>query len=150
MSDKVFIVHGHDNAMRNNVSKFVKGLGYTPIILHQQSNGGKTIIEKVEANSDVCFAIILMSPDDEGRSVRETKEKKRARQNVVFEFGYFVGKLGRKKVCVLIKDDVEKPSDIDGLVYLNYKKGQWRNQIKMELNNVSQTKTINDSSVFIW
>lgn len=148
MSNKVFIVHGHDNAMKNNVSKFIKDLGYTPVILHQQSNRGKTIIEKFETNSDVVFAIILMSPDDEGKSVRETTIRKRARQNVVFEFGYFIGKLGREKVCVLIRDNVEKPSDIDGLVYINYKKGQWRNPIKMELNEVasiSHTLTIDNN-----
>ncbi len=116
----VFIVHGHDQAAKHAIAEFVRRLGLNPIILDEQANKGQTIIEKFEENADeVGFAIVLLTPDDVGAPKDKQDEfKSRARQNVVLELGYFMGKLGRERVCPLLKDEVEKPSDIDGLVYV--------------------------------
>ncbi|MDR5591135.1 nucleotide-binding protein [Christiangramia sp. SM2212] len=116
---EIFIVHGHDNELKEKVARFLEKLKLKPIILHEQVNGGLTVIEKFEKFSEVQFAIILMTPDDIGNSVKNQKRLNlRARQNVIFELGYFLGKLGRENVCALLKDNIEKPSDYDGVVYI--------------------------------
>ena len=118
-SNKVFIVHGRNNEIKETVARFLEKLGLKPVILHEQPNGGKTIIEKFEEYSDVGFAIILMTPDDKGYLADEpVSTKNRARQNVIFEHGYFIGKLGRERVVALVKGDLELPSDINGILYL--------------------------------
>lgn len=118
LSDKIFIVHGHNSLMKETTARTLSKLGLAPIILHEQSDGGKTIIEKFEKNSsEVGFAIILLTADDEGKANKETELKSRARQNVVFEMGYFIGKLGRERVLLLLENGVEKPGDLDGIVY---------------------------------
>lgn len=117
-SNKVFIVHGHDSLMKETTARTLSKLGLDPIILHEQSDGGKTIIEKFEKNSsEVGFAVILLTADDDGKAKKETDFKSRARQNVVFEMGYFIGKLGRSKVLLLLENGVDKPGDLDGIVY---------------------------------
>ena len=123
-SKKVFIVHGRDESKKYEVSGFLYEQGLEPIILHEQVNNGQTIIEKIEKNSDVACAIILLTPDDEGK-LKNSKNplKTRARQNVIFEAGYFMGKLGRNKTIILSGVE-ETLSDIDGIVYIdinNYK-----------------------------
>ena len=135
MSKKVFIVHGHDGEARETVARFVSKIGLEPIILHEQANKGRTVIEKVEANSDVGFAIILLTPDDEGRAKKGTDPlKERARQNVLLELGYFLGKLGRDKVCALKKGDVDIPSDFAGVVWeLMDDAGGWKQSLAREL-----------------
>jgi predicted nucleotide-binding protein len=116
---KIFIVHGHDNELKQTVARFIEKLGLIPIILHEKENTGLTIIEKFEKFSEVNYSIVLMSPDDVGNSVMESKNlKPRARQNVIFELGYFYGKLGRKNVCAIVKGDIEIPSDNDGIIYI--------------------------------
>ena len=133
----VFIVHGHDNGLKNEVARFITDMGYNPIILHEQPNRGKTIIEKIEAFSKVCFAIILYTPCDKGASKDSHDLLPRARQNVVFEHGYLVGKLGREKVCALVKEEVEKPGDVDGIVYIMYDdRGAWKKDIAKEFNTL--------------
>lgn len=98
LTNKIFIVHGHNNESKQIVARTISQLKLEPIILHEQAEQGRTIIEKFEKNSsDVNFAIILLTADDEGKAMRETDFKSRARQNVVFEMGYFIGKLGREK-----------------------------------------------------
>lgn len=131
--EKVFIVHGHDDGLKNEVALFVKRLGLEDIILHERTNRGMTIIEKFEANSDVGFAIVLYTPCDVGRSVSSDNEKPRARQNVIFEHGYFVAKLGRENVVALNKGDVEIPNDLSGMIYTSYEKDDWKRQIAHEL-----------------
>lgn len=130
---KIFIVHGRDDSAKNEVALFLAKLGLSEIILSQQANAGKTIIEKIEAHTDVGFAIVLYTPCDEGNLVGETP-KARARQNVIFEHGYLIGKLGRDKVCALVKGDVEIPNDISGIVYTDYDdKGAWKIEVGREL-----------------
>ena len=123
-SKKVFIVHGRDDSKKYEVYGFLHHLGLEPIILHEQVNNGQTIIEKIENNSDVCCAIVLLTPDDEGKlKGTDNTLKTRARQNVIFEAGFFMGKLGRKRT-ILLSGVEDKMSDIDGIVYLdinNYK-----------------------------
>jgi predicted nucleotide-binding protein len=115
----VFVVHGHDKAAKESVSRFIEKLDLHPIILHEQPNEGRTIIEKFEDYSNVGFAIVILTPDDIGGPRNKPDEQKpRARQNVIFELGYFVGKIGRRKVCALYKEDVEMPSDYDGVLYV--------------------------------
>jgi predicted nucleotide-binding protein len=116
----VFIVHGHDEAAKESVARFLERLKLMPIILHEQPNQGRTVIEKFESHADVDFAVILLTPDDLGYPQGEPdKAKLRARQNVIFELGYFVGKLGRKRVCALHKGGVEILSDYQGVIYVS-------------------------------
>lgn len=117
--EEVFIVHGHDDLAKTKAARFVEKLGLKPIILHEQTSSGKTIIEKIEEYSNVGFGIVLYTPCDKGcKSGNESKLSNRARQNVVFEHGYLIGKIGRNNVCALIKDEVEVPNDISGVVYV--------------------------------
>ena len=129
-STNVFIVHGHDDAMKMAVSNFIRKIGLDPIILHEQPDGGRTIIEKFQDYSDVAYAIILYSPDDEMKS-----GKKRARQNVVLEHGFFISKLGRDRVVGLVKspDEVEIPSDLSGVLYKPFN-DTWEFAVAKEMN----------------
>lgn len=123
-TEDIFIVHGHDEQMKQEVEILISELGLNPIVLHRKADEGQTIIEKFEKNSQVAYAIILLTPDDicYSRKQEELDDKERvkefrARQNVIFEFGYFVGKLGRNRVCCLYKEGTEIPSDVNGLIY---------------------------------
>ena len=113
-------MHGHDDEAKVTVARFLENLGIKATILHEQANRGQTIPEKFEEHAaDAGFAIILLTPDDVGASQDETADlKPRARQNVVLELGYFWGKLGRGRMCVLYKEGVELPSDIHGILYV--------------------------------
>lgn len=124
ISNKVFVVHGHDTMTKNELEIFLSSLGLEPVVLHREPDEGHTIIEKFEKHSDVGFAFVLLTPDEIAYTVDQAmlpeesrKTELRARPNVIFEFGYFVAKLTRKRVCCLIKGDVARPSDIDGLIY---------------------------------
>ncbi len=115
---RVFVVHGHDEAARESTARFLEQLGVQAIILHEKPNEGRTIIEKLEYNSSVDFAVVLLTPDDVGAVATSADSMNpRARQNVVLELGYFIGKLGRDRVCALHRGSVELPSDILGVVY---------------------------------
>ena len=134
---KIFLIHGRDNAAKQEVARHVESLGIGAIILHEQASSGMTIIEKIEhyAN-DADFAIILYTACDLGRGIRETKvhPRNRARQNVVFEHGYLMAKLGRKNVCALVKGEIETPNDISGVVYVGLDEaGAWKSEINKEL-----------------
>ncbi|MEK6782326.1 MAG: nucleotide-binding protein [Bacteroidota bacterium] len=132
--EAVFIVHGHNVAIQQSVARIIERLGLKPIILHEQANSGRTIIEKFETHSDVGFAIVLLTDDDEGKAKTEVDLKKRARQNVVMELGYFIGKLGRSRVLPLHSDGVELPSDIHGLLYIPIDNADnWKFSIVKEL-----------------
>jgi predicted nucleotide-binding protein len=118
-NNKVFIVHGHNGELKYKTAELLRKLGIEPIILHDQPNSCRTIIEKIEDfGSEASAAIILFTPDDVGKAVSEDEPKSRGRQNVVFEAGYFMGLLGRSNT-ILIKSDnsIELPGDLDGIVY---------------------------------
>ncbi len=131
----IFIVHGHDEAIRESVARFVEKLDLIPVILHEKPNAGQTVIEKLESQSDVGFAIVLLTPDDVGAPKEDEKSlKARARQNVILELGYFFGKLGRSMVCAIYKEDVEIPSDILGVLYIPMDKGgAWKLRLVKEI-----------------
>ena len=104
VNKKVFVVYGHDEIARTQLDAMLRRWDLKPIILDQVASGGKTIIEKLEEYSaDVNYAIILATPDDEGKCLTEEKMRKRVRQNVVLELGMFLSKLGREKVAILLK-----------------------------------------------
>lgn len=131
---KVFIVHGHDDLAKTETARFVENLGFKAIILHEQANFGKTIIEKIEKYSDVGFGIVLYTPCDLGREESGRDLKPRARQNVIFEHGFLIGKLQRENVVALFKGNVETPNDISGVVYIemdNY--NAWKIKLAKEL-----------------
>lgn len=131
---KVFIVHGHDNEAKQETARFIEKLGLQAIILHEQASKGKTIIEKIEENSNVGFAVVLYTPCDEGKAKTQSKLHDRARQNVVFEHGYLIGKIGRQNVCALVRGDIEKPNDISGVVYINMDShGAWKTDLIKEM-----------------
>ena len=133
---KIFIVHGHDDKLKLEVEAFIYKLGLEPVILSEQANKGKTIIEKIEENTDVGYGIVLYTPCDKGGTAETPYDamKFRARQNVIFEHGYLIGKLGRNRVCALVDGDIEYPNDISGVVYIPYK-GQWKHDIEQELKS---------------
>jgi hypothetical protein len=136
LSNKIFIVHGHDGEAREAVARFLEKIGLEAIILHEQASRGRTVIEKVEANSDVGFAIILLTPDDLGRAKTETELEPRARQNVLLELGYFIGKLGRDHILAIKRGDVEIPSDFAGVVWQPFEGGNWKHSLAKELQDV--------------
>lgn len=128
--NKVFIVHGHDSGKKETIARFLEKQGLEAVILHEQDDEGDPIIDKFEKNSDVDFAIILYTKDDKGRGNNEEELKDRARQNVVFEHGYMISKLGRSKVCALIEDGVELPGDMAGVIYVKMDgEGAWKNKL---------------------
>jgi predicted nucleotide-binding protein len=144
---KVFVVHGHDEKLKVQVARFLEKLELEPVILHEQADRGLTIIEKFEKHSEVSFAVVLLSPDDAGGKLKEEFRwmgfgqemetetlKARARQNVIFEFGYFIGKLGRANVCGLYCEGVELPSDYSGVLYTKVDDGgAWQFNLLKEL-----------------
>lgn len=133
-SNEVFIIHGRDEGIKNEVARLLTQVGLEPIILAEQPSQGSTIIEKFEQHADVGFAVALLTPDDLG-SERDGKElKSRARQNVIFELGFFIGKLGRKRVCALTKGHIEIPSDYSGVVYIGLEQAPaWKYELVREL-----------------
>lgn len=147
-SDKIFIVHGHDNSAKNELARFIERIGLKAIILHEQANGGNTIIEKIEEYANtVGFAIILYTACDKGKSKKDDDLKDRARQNVVFEHGYFVGKLGRNRVIALNKENIETPSDINGVIYIPMDSNEgWQTKILQEL--IKAGYTIDANNIF--
>lgn len=128
---KIFIVHGHDEGLKQSVARIIEKQSIQPIILSEKANTGRTIIEKVEKYSDVGCAICLFTADDMGREKSDKADKSRARQNVVFETGYFMGKLGRDHIVILSDSDVDIPSDLDGVVYTNTR--NWEVDLLKEL-----------------
>lgn len=136
MNNKGFVIHGHNDTMKLEVARFIeKYIKKQAVILHEQPNKGKTVIEKFEYNSEVDFAVALWTADDEGKAIKDEDLKSRARQNVIFETGYFIGKLGRDRVIILFEDGVEKPSDYDGVVYISLA-GEWKHELRIEIESM--------------
>lgn len=140
--NKVFIVHGHDATLKLEVARFIEKLQLEAIVLSEQANQGKTIIEKFEAHAEtVDFAVVLLTPDDVG-GAKGGDTKSRARQNVILELGYFIGKIGRQKVCALFKSGVELPSDILGVVYVSADE-DWRLPLAKEMKTAGLLVNLN-------
>lgn len=122
-SRKVFIVHGREHGLKEAVARLVERLGYETVVLHEKPNQGRTLIEKFEQEADAAFAVVLLTPDDQG-GLRASQDEPsvtspRARQNVVWEFGYFAGAMGRARVAALVpNEDLEQPSDLSGIIYI--------------------------------
>jgi len=136
--NRVFIVHGHDEAMKQAVARTLERIGLEPIILHEKPSEGRTIIEKFTDYSNVSFAVVLLSPDDMAHPKDQPPKdaKLRARQNVIFELGFFIGKLGRNRVLVLYQEEknFEMPSDYSGVLYTPYDdSGRWQFDLIKEL-----------------
>lgn len=138
---KVFIVHGHDGELKQSVARIIEKQGIEAVILSEQVNRGKTIIEKFENYSDVGGAICLFTADDLGRSRESETDRARARQNVVFETGYFIGKLGRDHIAILADDGIEMPSDLSGVVRTNT--GNWQFELLKELKAMGYAIDLN-------
>lgn len=141
LSKNIFIVHGHNEEMKQSSARFIEKIDLKPIILHEQPNKGKTIIEKFSDYSNVSFAIILLSADDIAFSKNDKIENAsfRARQNVIFELGFFIGKIGRENVVVIHEqiENFEIPSDYQGVLYIPYdKNGNWKLSIAKELKAI--------------
>ena len=129
-----FIVHGRDGHPREAVARFLERIGFRAVVLHEQPNGGQTIIEKFERHGNVGFAVVLLTPDDVGGLAGDAGQRPRARQNVILELGYFIGKLGRSRVVALKAGDIELPSDFVGVAYQEFDAGGgWQRQLAGEL-----------------
>lgn len=136
LSRRIFIVHGHDNGAKETVARYLSTIGFDPIILHEQANKGQTVIEKIESSGNVGFAVVLLTPDDEGAKKGESPTL-RARQNVLLELGYFIGRLGRSRVCVIRKGEVDIPTDFAGAIYQPMDEaGAWKQSLALELQAV--------------
>ena len=134
LSNKVFLAHGRDDGARETIARFLERLELKPVILSESPARGRTIIEKFEEHTDVDFALAIMTPDDVGSHRQETDLKERARQNVVFELGFFIGKLGRGKVCAMTKGKPEIPSNYSGVEYIRLDDpGAWKMKLVFEL-----------------
>ena len=135
ITNDVFVIHGREAGAKETVARFLQILGLNPVVLHEQPNQGRTIIEKFEQHVQAAFAIALLTPDDVGALATEPKNLHfRARQNVIFEFGYFVGCLGRERVCAIVGDRVELPSDYDGVLYIELdESGAWKMELVREM-----------------
>jgi len=134
-SRKVFVVHGRNAGPREAVARFLADLNFEPIILHERPNKGRTIITKFQEEADgVGFAIVLLTPDDVG-GLAGDDHYPRARQNVVFELGYFIGKLGADRVASIVLNGVERPSDFEGVLYIDFdERGAWKMDLVRELD----------------
>jgi len=137
----VFIVHGHDGELREKVARLLENQNIIPIILSEELNKSSTIIQKIEDNSNVAAAIALFTPDDEGRKVGSIEFMKKARQNVVFETGFLMGKIGREHVIILSNDEIDIPSDLSGVVYIN--KSSWEIKVLKELKAIGYSIDLN-------
>lgn len=141
---KIFVVHGRDELAKTEVARFVEKMGFEPIILHEQVSIGMTIIEKIEHYSNVNFGIVVYTPCDIGSLKGDEKQRSRARQNVVFEHGYLMGKLKRENICALVKGDVETPNDISGVVYISMDENKaWMLLVAKELKRAGYSVDMN-------
>jgi predicted nucleotide-binding protein len=145
-STRVFLVHGRDAGVLGSVEAFLRKLGLAITVLKDEPNKGQTIIEKVESNAEVGFAVVLLTGDDEGHQ-RQVKDAllPRARQNVIFELGYFIGLLGRSRVCALYENGIELPSDYSGVTFISWSQDEsWKFLLLRELKAAGLPANAND------
>ena len=133
----VFLVHGRARMVAESIARFVEKLGPKVVILQEQPNAGRTVIEKFQDHAAVAYAIVLVTGDDRGRlkHAAASEEEKRARQNVILELGYFIGRIGRNRVLVIREDGVELPSDLTGVICVPLDaSGAWQVDTARELH----------------
>jgi predicted nucleotide-binding protein len=138
-ANKVFIVHGHNQIPKVAAARLVERLGLKAVILHEQPSRGRTIIEKFFQHADVAFAIVILSGDDSGglADTPSHEYKLRARQNVIFELGFFLGRLDRERVAAIYEPGVEIPSDYSGVIFIPYdERGAWEISLAKEMKAV--------------
>ena len=142
----IFLVHGHNEDLKNTVARSLEKLNFKIFALNEQTNTGKTIIEKIERyGKEVNFAVVSMTPDDEGRKKGKEDLNLRARQNVIFELGYFIGRLGRAKVVVLFSPEIDIPeiSDLSGVLYIPVTEKDWYVRLAKELKEAGFNVDLN-------
>lgn len=145
-ANKIFVVHGHNEAAKDSVHLFLNQLtGKDAVILHEQGNMSQSLIEKLEAASDTAsYAVVLLTGDDVGKAKNDPDLSARGRQNVVFEMGYFMGKLGRRNVAVLMEPGVEEPGDIRGMLYIPFDSfGSWKGKLAGEIKSAGHHVDLN-------
>ena len=144
---KVFVIHGRDEGTKDTVARFLEKLGLEAIVLHEQANAGRTVIEKFEDFDHPGFAVVLFTPDDRGGLQNDRNDfKPRARQNVIFELGYFIGKLDRNRICALAKGELEWPSDYSGVLYVPLDDYDgWKGELVRELRHAGYSIDANDA-----
>jgi predicted nucleotide-binding protein len=144
----VFLVHGHDNEAKHAAARFLEQLHLSAVVLSERPDEGRTVIEKFERESNVGFAVVLMTPDDIGYQLgMEDNPRPRARQNVVLELGYFVGRLTRARIAVLYKGAVELPSDYHGVLYIQMDdRDGWKLRLARELKQAGMEVDLNDAT----
>ena len=141
--NNVFIVHGHDNEVKEKVARFIERLGFNPIIIQEQIGRNNSIMDQIELHSNVGYGIILYTPCDIGsRNIENVPLKNRARQNVVFEHGLLVGKIGRENICVLKKGEIELPTDWSGIVFKTMDE-DWKINIAKEMKGAGYEVDLN-------
>lgn len=139
LSKKVFIVHGREDGLKEATARFLQTIGLEPVILHEQASGNRTVIEKIERYGDVSFAVVLLTPDDTG-ALKGEEPVPRARQNVLLELGYFMGRLGRANVCALRQGQVDVPTDFAGVIWIDLDPaGAWKVGLAKELKEAGHT-----------
>jgi len=141
---RVFVVHGRDEGSKESVARFLEHLDLDAIVLHEKPSAGRTIIEKFEEYSDVGYAVVILTPDDTCCTGKDEPTTHQPRQNVVFELGFFIGKLGRQRVCALFKEGTEIPSDYQGVVYVPMDGGgAWRLDLAREMKHAGMDVDLN-------
>ena len=138
---KIFIVYGHNHDLRNEVQNLLSDNLFNPIILDNEINEGSFLLEKFQKKADECsYAVVLMTADDFGKATKQKSKQVRARQNVIFELGYLISRLGRNRIFILKDQGVEDPSDISGLVYNPTKNFNWQSKVLEELYHLGFKK----------
>lgn len=129
----VFIIHGHDNELKSEVLLLLKRAGVNSFVLHEQADRGRTVIDKLLEETDHAgYAVALLTPDDLTHDGNN-----RARQNVILEIGYFIGRLGKERLRMIVRDQVEIPSDLTGILYEKYETtGAWKIKLLKEMQSV--------------
>lgn len=131
--DLVFIIHGHDNELKSEIQLLMQNAGINNIVLHEQADKGRTIIDKlIDETNNSGYAIAILTPDD-----LTNDGSKRARQNVILEIGYFIGKIGKERIRFIVKGDIEIPSDLQGILYEKFdRNGAWKIKLLKEIQAV--------------
>ncbi|MCH8275279.1 MAG: nucleotide-binding protein [Armatimonadetes bacterium] len=144
-SNRVFVIHGHDDGLKNEVARLLERLDLEPIILHEKPDKGRTIMQKFEDYTDVSYAVALLTPDDVGvRASDANNLLPRPRQNVVFELGFFRGSLGADHTCALVKGDLDIPSDYTGVIYISVDdSGAWKTRLAREMKEAEVPVDLN-------